>query len=194
MALDRELFEDFIQNSHTLPLLRIYQVTESAVTLGRSWRGQSPLKGTVPFKGDSLAICIRPTGGGLVRHGDDLIYSVMARRDTFPTFHQVRTSYLSFHEAVQDAFQKLGIQTRLFRSDEAKRRDRKRPLFGRKPGDCFTEPVATDVLIHEQKVAGGGQWRRGEAFLHQGSVRILEGISFESLKASFVGEIGRAHV
>jgi len=164
MALDRELFEKFAEDSQALPMLRIYRVTEPAVTVGRSW-------------GSSLhndEVCVRPTGGGLVRHGKDLIYSVIARRDSFPTFGRVRTSYLSFHEAVQEALVRLGIETRLFRCDEAK--------ISRNLSECFKEPVATDVLFEEKKIAGGGQWRRREGFLHQGSIQLLQGISFEGMR------------
>jgi lipoate-protein ligase A len=129
--------------------------------------------------GNDIPVCIRPTGGGLVEHGNDLIYSVIARRDSFPTFHQVRTSYLSFHEAVQEAFQKLGVETRLVRCDDFRRRR------GRVT-DCFNQPVATDVLFKGVKIAGGAQWRRGEAFLHQGSIQLTPGISFEGLKEALI--------
>lgn len=125
-------------------------------------------------------ICIRPTGGGLVRHGSDLIYSVIARSNSFPAFHQVRTSYLSFHEAVQEAFQKLGIETRLFRCDDS--RARANAKRGSSLDDCFRRPVPTDVAIGERKIAGGAQRRRGQAFLHQGSIQLPEGVSFESFK------------
>ena len=196
MAADWELFEGFLQNPQKPPLLRIYRVTEPAVTVGRFYRFYGTFYGTISksagFKAfDNLnlellemvpsQVCVRPTGGGLVEHGRDLIYSVIARRDSFPTFHQVRTSYLSFHEAVQEALQKLGIETRLFRCDEAKRKK------GRGvPSPCFSEPVATDVLANERKIAGGAQRRKGEAFLHQGSVQLPQGISFEILKEALV--------
>lgn len=185
MNLDRELFEEFFQHEAALPLLRICQVTEPAMTGGRSWR--SSLRGSVSKQGRSnldVALCLRPTGGGLVRHGNDLIYSVIARKDTFPTFGLVRTSYLSFHEAVQEAFRQLGIEARLLRCDEAKQMThRGRQVAVR---DCFKMPIATDVLLGKQKIAGAAQWRRSGAFLHQGSIQIPSRISFEALKGAFV--------
>ena len=101
MQLDRELFEAFIQDQETPPLLRIFQVNQPGMTVGR-------------LHPAAKSVCVRPTGGGVVCHGNDLIYSVMARRDSFPTFHQVRTSYLSFHEAVQTAFLKLNHETEFY--------------------------------------------------------------------------------
>ena len=113
-----------------------------------------------------------------MNHGDDLIYSVVARPGTFPTFRQVRTSYLSFHETVQEAFRSLGVETELLRCDqpELKRNS------SRRISDCFREPVPTDLARGSEKVAGGAQRRRPNAFLHQGSVKLPRGISFEALK------------
>ena len=212
MNLDRELFEAFLQNPDALPALRIYRVTEPAITVGRSWRKPKPAKpgtvlgGTVltvpgvsrlfmtklsppePSPGEP-SLCVRPTGGGLVHHGNDLIYSVIARRSSFPTFRQVRTSYLSFHEAVQEAFQKLGIETRLFRCDDSRARlNSKRALH---LDDCFHRPVPTDLALGDQKIAGAAQWRRGENFLHQGSLQLPEGISFSALKEALLGAFKR---
>ena len=176
MALDRELFEEFIQDPGACPVLRVYKVSEPGITVGRSSakRGQTPFRGLTPF-------CVRPTGGGWVQHGNDLIYSVIARRNTFSTFQLVRTSYLSFHEAIQEALTRLGIETRLFRCDEAEALEKKR---SRSPkwSECFKAPVATDLLFQEEKIAGGGQWRKREGFLHQGSIRLLAGLPFDGLK------------
>jgi len=188
MALDRELFEEFVQQLSLPPLLRIFRASEPAVTVGRLFATRS-VSSDVP-------VCVRPTGGGLVRHGEDLIYSVLARRDSFPTFGMVRTSYLSFHEAVQEAFGALGFETRLLRCDEVRsNRHPERSEGSRSFGplalrmtrkniitECFKEPVATDVLLEEEKVAGGGQWRRREGFLHQGSIQIPAGVMYEHLR------------
>jgi len=179
MALDRWLFEEFFQDPTALPLLRIYRLSGPGVTVGRSYGKRGLVR---------REVCVRPTGGGLVEHGKDLIYSVFARRDTFPTFHQVRTSYLSFHEAIQAAFEKLGIETHLMRCDDPRlRRSGARGAPARQDRSrCFTHPVATDLLWKEKKIAGGAQWRRGAAFLHQGSVLLPPGISFEGLRSTLI--------
>ncbi len=208
MALDRELFEEFIQNPEAPPLLRIFRVSEPGVSVGHSWPLTPTLSPQGRGKGEGCP-CIRPTGGGLVRHGNDLIYSVIARYESFPTFNRARVSYLSFHEVAQEAFAELGIETRLFRCDEAKSpaarhcEGAKRPkqsLFQRllRPchrlrrcqglamTECFREPIATDLMIGNQKIAGGAQRRKQNVFLHQGSIQLPKGISFEALKEVFV--------
>ena len=174
MQEDRRLFEEFIQNVDALPALRIYQVSKPSMTVGRVFAALR----------NEVAVCVRPTGGGLVRHGEDLIYSVIARRDSFPTFHQVRTSYLSFHEAVQLAFKTLGIETRLFRCDDPAAKKNSKEAFRLK--ECFRKPVPTDVAVGSQKIAGGAQWRRREGFLHQGSIQFLRGVTYEALKTALI--------
>lgn len=122
-----------------------------------------------------------------MEHGSDLLYSVMARKDSFPTFKLVRTSYLSFHEAIQDALQRLGVETRLFRCDEAKKQAQDK--FSRRHSEiepCFQNLVATDLLFQGKKIAGGAQWRRGPAFLHQGSILPPFPIPFFELKSEFL--------
>lgn len=178
MEFDRALFEEALHDPEALPILRIYRVLKPGVTVGQSFKIASPVRkrGGLVMTG----VCVRPTGGGRVNHGDDLIYSVVARPDTFPTFRQVRTSYLSFHEAVQEAFQSLGVETEFLRCDDPELKKNSRRLIG----DCFKEPVPTDLALGGQKIAGGAQRRRAKAFLHQGSIRLPRGISFEALKKS----------
>jgi len=185
MDRDRQVFEEFLQDAEGLPILRIFRVSEPGVSVGKR---AAALEGTVPFsassgKGDRLLFCIRPTGGGRVHHGKDFLYSVIARRDSFPTFQRVRTSYLSFHEVVQEALRQLGVETSLVRCDDS--RARKNAKQGAIE-DCFGRPVPTDVCLGGRKIAGAAQWRRGNAFLHQGSIQIPAGISFESLRPPFV--------
>ncbi len=171
MDLDRKLFSEFVEGPSALPLLRVYRVSEPGVTVGYSYRGKKEF-------------CVRPTGGGLVQHGNDFIYSVIARPDTFPTFRQVRTSYLSFHEVVQEVFQKLGLETSLFRCDDPKAKRNVR--VGDPSKDCFATPVPTDVALRGEKIAGGAQKRTRGGFLHQGSIQLPEGISFGPFKEAFL--------
>lgn len=210
METDRRLFEKFQSDPQALPLLHIYRTKERGMTVGHSWKLSRwqllRLRLRSFLKGQKPQLHIRPTGGGLVEHGEDLIYSVVARKDTFPTFGRVRTSYLSFHEVVLEALQNLGAEPRLLRCDEVSKSpsNRRYPVpfvfnmryrvpfdFGkrglRRPlSECFKDPVATDVLEGNRKVAGGAQRRSAGVFLHQGSVRIPAGKSFEDLKGALV--------
>lgn len=183
MALDEALFEAFPKEPGALPFLRVFQVSQPAFSVGYSYRRHPeafPLpQGIFAFRRTPQRVCIRPTGGGWVQHGDDLIYSVIAWSHSFPTFDRVRTSYLSFHEAIQTAFRNAGLASRLFRCDEAQR-------IRRSSRDCFHDPVATDILAGGRKIAGGAQRRRAGVFLHQGSIRLPQGVCFEEFKRLFI--------
>ena len=154
MALDEIIFRQVEKEngvSSSSPLLRFYFSSEPWVTVGYSYREK--LEG---------AVCRRITGGGRVNHGKDLIFSLVARKEQDKSFSSVRMSYLKIHEAVKLAFESLGIQPRFFRCDE--------PL---PPGkDCFRFPIATDLGIEEEKIAGGAQKRSAGTLLHQESVKI----------------------
>lgn len=180
MDLDRQLFGAFISDSQEIPLLRIYQVPGPSITIGRAFHQI----GIETLQHERIPVCTRPTGGGLVRHGSDLIYSVIARKDTYPTFHQVRTSYLSIHEAIQQAFKNLGFPTELFRCDDPVAK--KNIKASTSIDECFQKPVPTDLRWKDEKIAGGAQWRKREGFLHQGSIQLFDGVTFGYLKAALI--------
>ncbi len=180
MDLDRQLFDVFIGDPAEIPVLRIYQVKEPSITIGRSFHQA----GIEALQHERIPACTRPTGGGLVRHGRDLIYSVIARKDTYPAFHQVRTSYLSFHEAIQQAFKGLGYETDLFRCDDPQAK--KNTKGSTSIDECFQKPVPTDLRWKGEKIAGGAQWRKREGFLHQGSIQPVAGLPFEELKSALI--------
>jgi hypothetical protein len=85
------------------------------------------------------------------------------------------------------------METRLLRCDEAKARNRRLNPFRTflQKNCCFDEPVATDLLLGEQKIAGGAQRRRREGFLHQGSIQLPKGISFEELRGKLLESFER---
>ena len=85
----------------------------------------------------------------------------------------------------------MGIETQLFRCDDPRVKRRARSRFGEFPDACFQTPVATDVALGDQKIAGGAQRRKGNTFLHQGSIRIPEGVSFEKLSQAFIAAFER---
>lgn len=173
MEFDRSLFESFLEEPASEPLLRIYRVCEPGVTVG--------------YSHPSATDCVRPTGGGRVFHGHDLIYTVLARKDSFPTFGRVRTSYLTFHEIVREALASLGVHATLVRCDNPEAKQNSRRLVK----DCFSTPVPTDLIFEGKKIAGGAQRRRGEAFLHQGSVQLVAGVTFERLHDAFIESFER---
>jgi len=172
MALDEILFrrlESTVSDTVSdTPALRFYYSSEPWMTVGYAFKN-GELK-----KNQALKICRRITGGGSVTHGNDLIFSLATRKEHDDSFASVRLSYLKIHEAVKCALDSLGKNARFYRCDENLPKGK----------DCFRFPIATDLALGEEKVAGGAQKRSSGVMLHQESVKIPKGVSPEVLMKS----------
>jgi len=147
MAFDEILFQNHSVNR--IPMLRFYYSDGPWATVGYSKRNQAP--SAVP----------RITGGGVVEHGKDLIFSLAAHKQDDETFHSVRARYWKIHEAVKMGLEAFGQIPRFYRCDE------NLP----KGEDCFQFPIATDLAMGNHKVAGGAQKRSNGMLLHQESIQ-----------------------
>lgn len=153
MRIDASLFHSLLDDDSVLPVLRIYGFEKMSVTYGYS---QMP---EIEVEYEQVA---RLTGGGRVYHGEDLTYSVIARRKDHPEFNSVKESYLVFHEILQSAFSDLGIPAELH----------DREVWRVQDGACFVAPIHNDLLWQGKKIAGAAQKRSAGFFLHQGSVSL----------------------
>ncbi len=151
MAVDEALLREMPASN--LPILRCYEWSEPAVSLGY-------------FQDTAVVPTGRPyvrryTGGGLVDHAADLTYTVVLPRSHSLAQLSVAESYRQLHVAVLDACQKLNSAVSLS------------PGCSEGPQEaCFQRAVQFDVL-HEttrQKIAGAAQRRTREGILHQGSI------------------------
>ncbi len=162
MAVDEALLLEAAQRE--LPLLRVYSWARPAVSIGYFQKFPAHLAGT-------YEIVRRPTGGGLVYHGDDTTYTVVV-----PPSHRVfrlpvSDAYCIIHKAVAAA---LDMQANLF--DESTRSPRGSYR-------CFESPVQGDVVAGGRKLAGGAQRRTRWGLLHQGSIAVT--LSAEDLEQGF---------
>lgn len=180
MALDEVLFRQSQEEKIQVPLIRFFFSSEPWITVGYSSlkRGNPYRKTAALIHRSRVPVCRRMTGGGSVLHGDDLIFSLIARKSAHEYFSSVRVSYLHIHEAVKAAMEKLGFSPRFYRCDE-------RLTAGE---DCFVFPVATDLELKGRKVAGGSQKRSAGLLLHEESIRVPDGMDAGDL----VNEIERS--
>ncbi len=164
MALDESLFLSAIQTRSEIPILRFYQFSEKSLTLGFSQRGKELLE---VVKASKTPWVRRPTGGGLVDHDEDLIFSLVLPVTIHPEFRTARSTYYLIHACIQQAFQTFKIKTDFQRktcSDQA----------GYKPAQmiCFERPVCDDLMLGVQKIVGGAERRSQGYILHQGSIQL----------------------
>jgi lipoate-protein ligase A len=165
MALDEVLFRGLLEKQITGPILRFYYSSEPWITVGYSHPASE-------FSKDSkLPVCRRMTGGGRVEHGKDLVMSLLGRKEDDDSFGSVRVSYWKIHEAVKEGYEALGQAPRFFRCDEKLPRG----------GNCFAFPIATDLALGNEKIAGGAQKRSSGVFLHQESLK-LASLEVEALR------------
>ncbi len=158
MALDETVARD----GATAPVLRFYHWTQgSAVTFGYSQFLAFVQKQTKPENGP---LCRRPTGGGVVFHGDDLTFSLVFQTDKNP-----KEIYSALHGAIERALFSCAalISERQGSVDAAAYA----PVQNGSASGCFVNPVQDDLLLGGQKILGGAIRRFGSVILYQGSLQ-----------------------
>lgn len=154
MAIDEVLWD-----SATRPALRVYQWDHPALSFGFFGRYED-----VAHYEKERTLVRRCTGGGIVFHGSDLTYSLVIPSTERIYGKSSLAIYDFVHQAIKRALSASGISATL-----AQPHDRKSAEDT--IGPCFTNPVAADVLVNNQKVAGAAQRRSRGGLLQQGSVQ-----------------------
>lgn len=149
MATDEALLRTAADRGR--PLLRIYSWTRPAISIGYFQKFPADLA-------DRYDIVRRPTGGGLVYHGADTTFTLVAP-PAHPLYRlRAADAYCAIHTAVAGVFER---PTQLAR--------RTLPVAGNRY-ECFQNPVAGDLVAGQEKLAGGAQRRNRDGLLHQGSI------------------------
>ncbi len=162
MALDEALFQIAISENQKPAILRFYHFDTDCVTLGFAQR-KPPFIQSI----SSLALpwVRRPTGGGLVVHKGDLIFSMILPIEIHASFRTTRSAYQAIHLAIHEALLSLGVKTVL--ASGCRKQD-----YLPDQMICFERPICDDLLYQNQKVAGGAErWSSG-FMLHQGSIQV----------------------
>ncbi len=139
------------------PILRFYDWVAPSITYGYF------LDPALIFKKNSLDLARRPTGGGVLFHMWDLVFSLL-----IPSSHPLYTldtvaNYKAVHELIGEALKSaLGKEVILFQKGEEG-----------PPNFCFATPSQYDLMVEGKKIVGGAQRRRRNGFLHQGSVHLM---------------------
>ena len=166
MALDETLFRSAADGE---AWVRFYGWNGPAMTFGyaQRWGAVAPL---VPG-GDVARAARRPTGGGVVMHGDDLTFSA-----SFPAdgAWNPEALYEALHGQLRQTLAERGVEVRLCGDGEAAV---PAPQSEAGPLQCFRSPVRMDLLAPNGggKILGGALRKRGGRVLYQGSLRLPGG-------------------
>jgi lipoate-protein ligase A len=151
------------------PLLRIYSWEKPAVSFGYFQKFPGHLAG-------QYEIVRRPTGGGIVYHGEDTTYTVVVPPTNALYAMKTADAYCALHKAIAAAFE----------SQPALHHAQHRSPQGQY--ECFQSPVHGDVIADGRKLAGGAQRRTKSGMLHQGSIAAK--FSADHLKRGFEETLG----
>lgn len=169
MALDETLLLWAVRIGK--PLLRFYDWEKPAITIGYTQDYDSAVQ-------DGMDVVRRPTGGGVVYHGEDLTYTFAMPPDHSICSLDRMESYHFFHRPLLEALAVFGVEGQLSESS--------REVIDRATMKCFVTPTRYDVLTGDAKFAGSAQRRTRDGLLHQGSVALKEvDVSREGLIAEY---------
>lgn len=158
MQKDKVLFKNVNPDE---VILRFYKWTNFSVTFGISRKAENDLDKII-CQQNNLIPCVRPTGGGIVFHGDkiDFTYSLILGKnisDKFLTNNNTK-NYQVIHTLLIKALMPLGVSPSL--CDEK--------IDNSMPESCFLRFAKNDILIENKKIAGAAQRISKTGFLHQG--------------------------
>lgn len=149
------------------PVIRFYSWKEKSFSLGY-FQSVVEVRKCLPRDDKLCPIVKRITGGGVVKHGDDLTFSVILPDPVQWGFGDVRRSYYIINDMIAAVIMELDEKKEIdFYQDDFK------PIFGeRKKYFCFDKPTRFDLMYKGEKIGGGAQRRPKGKFLHQGSLKI----------------------
>ena len=161
MALDEHLVRVRLDGV----TLRFYNWTDGpAVTFGYA-QFISEVRRVLNEHGFHGPYARRPTGGGVVFHGDDLTFSLVFTSAEKPT-----EIYKKLHASILAQLTRAGLTGRVF--DVSLPAAAYAPSVDHRASACFVRPVENDLLTADgQKMLGGAIRRFGQTVLYQGSLQ-----------------------
>lgn len=158
MAIDRWLIEQH-QLGRVPSTLRFYTWSPPAISLGYHQHKYPELWDNLIWKGVSLDLVQRPTGGRAVLHQGDLTYAVV----TSGLSGSRVQAYQQICEFLIQGWRSLGVELHY-------------GLAGRgyiHNPNCFGTATGADLVLADgTKLIGSAQLRRGKAILQHGSIRL----------------------
>ena len=179
MALD----ESLVRTRPEEITLRFYRWTDGpAVTFGYS-QFVREVKKTLAERAFSGPYARRPTGGGVVFHGDDLTFSLV-----FSSTERPSEIYKKFHRFILAELSTRGISSLPF--DKALPASAYAPSVNHTANACFINPVENDLLAADgHKILGGAIRRFGQTVLYQGSLQVPDGRTNPIYKNAVIGAV-----
>ncbi len=159
MALDEALLRSYSLHSSP-PTFRVYGWKSAALSLGYSQDAREALGAGAP---DSFVR--RITGGGIIRHGKELTYSLVCAKEDLGIPERVALSYKIISSFLITFYKKLGLDA-AFACDVAGPGEK----FGIPSAFCFDSKEKYDIVVGGRKIGGSAQKRSGNVIFQHGSI------------------------
>lgn len=187
MATDFMMLQRYPAETHLR--FRHYGWNRPAFTFGFSQKLEY-VRAHLPV-GESVEICRRPTGGGIVDHRNDWTYALVVPRGHPAYDARAIDTYRIVHSALAEALAASGQPATL---QETCEKAPGAPACG--PGVCFAKPELYDVIepTSGRKIAGAAQKRNKHGQLFQGSIEraaVTAVLNWEGFKSSFLSLLGQ---
>lgn len=140
---------------------------------------------------ETVELCRRPTGGGVVDHRNDWTYALVLPAEHSLCEARAPESYRIIHACIADAFVSLGQPAVLMQPQP--------PATGKPagPGVCFATAENFDVIQPKTgvKIAGAAQKRSKQGMLFQGSIArsaVMPTLDWEAFEQELVARLAAA--
>ncbi len=167
MALDHYLFDT--ANLLGRFVWRLYKWNPPAVSIGRNQRVREAVNREV-LRRSNVHLVRRPTGGRAIWHSGDVCFThVGVTPGKAESILAYKDDYMRATDVVVRFLGSLGIDAAVSAGRVANRLHR-----GPFKAPCFQSPGRYETVVGGKKIAGIAQYRSGERFLIQGSIRLSE--------------------
>jgi len=175
MAIDEALTRKCIDSENRPAAIRFYTWKETSCSIGYFQKIESVLK---TLKDKSVPIVRRPTGGGIVFHGNDITFSVVKSRAKDNRQENITSFYKLIGESLLRGLERVGLTCTIYLPEERShhsKSERKHLNDGlSQQSFCSATPAKYDIMINGNKVAGYAARKSQGAVLCQGYLDLHE--------------------
>ena len=190
MALDFLLLQRYPDQAAAR--FRHYEWRAPAFTFGYSQKIDYVRANLPP--GETLELCRRATGGGVVDHRNDWTYALVLPRGLAIYDARATQAYHDVHACMAEALVALGQKVELKASCEKEAACEGEPA-STMPTICFVRAELYDVLnsVTREKIAGAAMKRNKHGLLFQGSIEKsrLGAVDWDEFQARFTAALAR---
>jgi lipoyl(octanoyl) transferase len=169
MAIDEALTRKCIDSEDGTATLRFYTWKVNSYSIGYFQKIENVFKA---LNGKRIPVVRRPTGGGIVYHGNDITFSIVKRWIQSNRQENITSFYKLISESLIRGLERLGFTGTVYHPEKASDHSepKRKPLNNclSQQSFCSVTPARYDIMIAGSKVAGYAARKSQRAVLCQG--------------------------